>query len=82
MKIDSKNMELIMASFQKKKEVTVGIKATRQELEERGLTVVHEFTNMPYPFCNVLLKSESDIKLLEEGGENMEVLYGPEYHIL
>lgn len=82
MKVDPKIKEQILVEFQKKKEVQVAIKGTRQQLEEKGLTVVHEFTNLDYPLCTVVLKSKGDIKKLEEDEENLEVLYAPEYHIL
>jgi len=81
MKIDSKSKEQILAEFQKKKEVQVAIKATRQQLEEKGFTVIHEFKNLPYPLSTVVLKSKGDIKMLEEAG-NSEVLYAPKYRIL
>ena len=80
MKVDPKSKEQILAEFKKKKEVKVAIKATRQQLEKKGFTVIHEFTNLPYPLCTVVLKSEGAIKMLENGDE--EVLYAPDYHIL
>lgn len=81
MKVDPKIKKQILVAFQKQKEVKVAIKGTRQQLEEKGFAVVHEFTDMDYPFCTVVLKSKGDIRKLEEDEENLEVLYAPEYHI-